>query len=261
MTNYKEIFYKIEKTLKQQSWFSDIEFMQQYNKFKEFENRVRKNDEYFNLLTMIVFYSGFRAATVENKEGTILGHFPDYKTVSNYNHKDYLRILSDPNMIRNKRKIQSCINNAITFNEIVNKHGSFQNYLNSFHADDSFEQLVMLKEELEYRFEYLGGITVYHLLTEIGFSVLKPDRVITRIFERLGLIENDKQFLKTVIHGRNFAKETGYPIRYIDIIFVKYGQQGESTMFGLKNGICLKSEPKCKVCGVKEHCKYFQRNE
>jgi DNA-3-methyladenine glycosylase I len=107
---------------------------------------------------------------------------------------------------------------------------------------------------LQYKFNYLGNITVYHYLTDIGFNVLKPDRVILRVFERLGLIESRDQLLKTVIQGRKFAEATGLPIRYIDIVFVKYGQQGKSNYFGLDDGICLEKHPKCNICKLKKYC-------
>lgn len=258
MTKYKEIFLNIENTLKQQSWFSEEEFNEQFGKFKKLENRELTDNDYYRMLTMIIFYSGFKSSIVENKRKIILGHFTDFKKVAKYDKKVFQRISSDPEMIKNRIKIQSCINNAVTFENIVNKHGAFKSYLDSFHANESLEQLDELKNDLQYRFEYLGNITVYHFLTDIGFNVLKPDRVITRIFRRLGLIDHDKQYLKTVYHGRNFAKETGYPIRYVDIILVKYGQKGESKMFGLKNGICLELNPNCKVCKLKNYCQYYK---
>ena len=111
---------------------------------------------------------------------------------------------------------------------------------------------MLLKEELEFRFDYLGGITVYHFLTDIGLDVLKPDRVLVRIFQRLGLIESEKQLLKTVIQGRKFAAATGHSIRYIDIIFVTYGQQGQE-------GICFTKNPKCNLCGLTEKCNYYKQ--
>jgi DNA-3-methyladenine glycosylase I len=256
MIDYKDIFDKAEKTLRKQSWFLDTDFDHQYGRFKEFENKKRTDQELFEMLTMIIFYSGFRASTVESKEGIILGHLPDHETVSRYTDKDVQRILADSKMIRNERKIRCCIANGKTFKAIIDEHRSFQNYLDSFDPNASFENLVLLKEELEYRFDYLGGTTVYHFLTDNGFNVLKPDRVLLRIFKRLGLIDSEKQLLKTVVQGQKFAKATGLPIRYIDIIFVKYGQQGESKEFGLKNGICLERNPGCKVCGLSEYCKY-----
>ena len=259
MTDYKSIFEKAEKTLRQQSWFSDTDFDHQYGRFKKFENRKRSDQELFEMLTMIVFYSGFRASTIESKEKIILRHLSDIDTVSQYTEKQLQNILADPEMIKNESKINACRANAKTFKNIVDKYGSFQNYLDSFDAKSSFDNLVLLKEELEFRFDYLGETTVYHFLTDVGFNVLKPDRVILRIFKRIGIIESEKQLLKTVVQGRQFANATAQPIRYIDIIFVKYGQKGESEMFGLKNGICLDKNPNCKVCGLTDYCEYFKR--
>jgi len=260
MKNYRDIFDRIEVTLRQQSWLSDSEFENQYGRFKKFENKKRSDLEYFEMLVLIIFYSGFRASTVESKEKIILGHLSNYTKVALYSETDLEHILSDSEMIKNERKIISCINNAKVFRDIVNEFGSFQNYIDSFDVNSSFDNLILLKEELEYRFDYLGGVTVYHFLTDLGFNVLKPDRVILRIFKRLGLIESEKQLLKAVVVGRQIAKETGFPIRYIDIILVKYGQQGESHMFGIKDGICLEKNPKCLVCQLTKYCNKFQKN-
>jgi DNA-3-methyladenine glycosylase I len=110
------------------------------------------------------------------------------------------------------------------------------------------------------RFDYLSKITSYHFLTDIGMPVLKPDRVIRRIFYRLGLIEDESeseaQLLDSVYQGRKFVQATGYPIRYIDIVFVAYGQV-YSTGTGIGQGICLKDHPRCEVCGVRDDCRYF----
>jgi len=261
MTNYKNIFDKAEKSLREYSKLSEDTFEQHFGRFKGFGNKSRTDRKYFEMLVLIIFYSGFKASTIESKEHVILNHLADCNAVGQYSDQDMTRILSDPEMIRNRRKIEACISNAKVFNAIVTDHGSFRKYLDSFHADDSFENLLLLKEELEYRFEYLGGTTVYHFLTDLGYNVLKPDRVILRIFKRLGLIENEKQLLKTVIIGRKFAKATGHPIRYIDIIFVKYGQQGGSEYFGLQNGICLEKNPDCSSCGMIENCGYFRKRD
>ena len=220
---------------------------------------TRNDQEYFEMLILIVFYSGFRATRVENKAEAILRHFPNHSIASQYTERNIREMILDPKMIRNERNIRACVNNAKAFREIVDSFGSFQNYLDSFEARASFENLVLLKEELEYKFSYLGGTTVYHLLTDVGFHVLKPDRVILRIFRRLGLIESEKQLLKAVVQGRRFAELTGQPIRYIDIIFVKYGQQGESSVFGLDNGICLDKNPRCNICGLPDYCDYYKR--
>jgi DNA-3-methyladenine glycosylase I len=139
---------------------------------------------------------------------------------------------------------------------IIEQHGSFANYVKSFAPLESFENLLLFKEELEGRFAYLGGTTVYHMLADIGMPVLKPDRVICRIFKRLGLIEAESQLLKTVLQGRKFAEATGLPIRYIDIVFVTYGQL-RSVEFGIDRGICL-NKPRCAECGLRQSCNWFK---
>lgn len=251
MTDYKKIFSRIESSVREMSLNQSA-----FDEFKNFESRHLSDNDYFKILVLIIFYSGFKAETVTNKISVIQKHFPDFITVSEYIEKDINEIINDINMIRHEKKIVSCVNNAKTIKSIVNEYNSFSNYVNSFNAKDSFENLILLKEEVEYKFDFLGGITSYHFLTDIGFPVLKPDRVITRIFKRLGLIEDEKQLLKTVIHGRKFSEATNYPIRYIDIILVKYGQLGEDKQFGLKNGICLEKSPMCNICQLNEFCYY-----
>jgi DNA-3-methyladenine glycosylase I len=215
------------------------------------------DDRAFSILVEVVFYSGFRAATVSARMATIKRWFPDWRTVADYRKSNVTAIMSDPAMIRNSRKIVACINNAKEMREVIREHGSFAQYIASFGRMDSLENLLLLKEELEARFHYLGGVTVYHFLTEIGMPVLKPDRVICRIFHRLGLIEKEEQLLKTVIQGRKFAEATQLPIRYIDIVFVAYGQ-AQSLEFGLDRGICLLT-PRCEHCGLKKSCRYYQK--
>ncbi|MBL7852757.1 MAG: DNA-3-methyladenine glycosylase I [Cyclobacteriaceae bacterium] len=259
--NYKDIFDRVENSLKRLTDLTEKEFEQVYSRFYNQSFRQRTDDEYFDILKMIVFYSGFKAVTVEKKEPIINKHFPDYKTVSRIDKSGIEKIMSDKDMIKNQGKISATVNNARTFEEIVKENGTFQNYIDKFSPNDSFENLMLLKEELEYKFDYLGGITVYHFLTDIGLNAIKPDRVLARIFKRLGLIENEKQLLKTVIQGRKFSEATKKPIRYVDIIFVKYGQQGTSDMFKIKGGICLETNPKCELCGVTDFCNFYKTTE
>jgi len=256
MIPYDDVFCKIESTLRSQSKLSNEEFDIQFGRYKEYANRDLSDDEYFEILTNVPFYSGFKAETVTNKLDVIKYHFPDFESVSNYDDERINEIFNDAKMIKNKPKILACINNSKVFKNIVKEYGSFRGYVDSFEVNDSFENLMLFKEEIEYRFDYLGKITSYHFMTDIGLPVLKPDRVIARIFKRLNLIEDEKQLLKTVIHGRKFSHETGFPIRYVDIILVKYGQVGKDDYFGLEDGICLKNNPKCNICGIKEYCSY-----
>jgi len=257
MKDYKAIFEKVESTLISHSTLDADTIRERLEKFKHLEGRILSDSEYYRVLVHVVFYSGFRAATVNAKLEVIDGHFSDFERVAGYGNAEVERILSDQNMIRNRRKVRACVDNARIFKSIVMEYGSFQKYVESFEPNQSFENLMLLKEELQYRFEGLGSITTYHFLTDIGMPVVKPDRVIRRIFQRLGLIESEGQLLKTVIQGKKFAQATGHPIRYIDIVFAAYGQV-KSDEFGIERGICLEKNPACSICGVRSYCNYYR---
>jgi hypothetical protein len=98
----------------------------------------------------------------------------------------------------------------------------------------------------------MGPITSFHFLTDIGFNVIKPDRVLMRIFFRLGLVQSETDYVTAIIVGRRFSEATGYPIRYIDIIFVSYGQIDLEKL----TAICTTVSPKCHLCGVSKYCHY-----
>lgn len=212
--------------------------------------------EYYRKLVDVVFYSGFRAETVGKKLGTIHSHFPDHQSVSKYGENEIAAILADKQMIRNHNKINACVSNAKTMEALIAEHGSFERYVHSFHPLRSEAELMRLKQDLQNRFAGLGGITTYHFLTSIGMPVLKPDRVIQRIFTRLGLVDDRATEEDFVREGLKFAEATGFPIRYIDIVFVGYGQVQTSDI-GVERGVCLSSNPTCSICGVTTYCQYF----
>ncbi len=255
---YQSVFQQVEESLIHYGSrrLPSTEIRAALDVFKKFAGRELPDDLCFSILLYVVFYSGFRAAVVKARTETINRWFRDWRTVADYSDDDVTAIMADPGMIRNRRKITACIENAKVMRQLIAEHGSFARYIASFAPGDSFENLLLLKEELEARFQYLGGVTVYHFLTDIGMPVLKPDRVICRVFSRLGLTETEGQLLKTVLQGRKFAEATGLPIRYIDIVFVAYGQ-AQSTEYGIDRGICLK-EPRCRECGVKEYCNWYK---
>ena len=261
MKDYRAIFDGVESTLIRVGSRNLLESQIRANldEFKKVKGRHFSDAEIYRILVEVAFYSGFRAATITEKLEVIHRHFPAFETVAQYGGNEVRRILDDPAMSRNRRKVSACVENAWTLQHIVREHGSFQAYVDTFSARESEENLLRLKQELQRRFSHLGEVTTYHFLMEIGMPVLKPDRVICRIFYRLGLIESEGHTLEAIDQGRRFAEATGHPMRYVDIVFVLYGQQ-QSLDFGLERGICLKDNPACEICGVSGYCDYFARN-
>ncbi|MGD9706416.1 MAG: DNA-3-methyladenine glycosylase I [Candidatus Delongbacteria bacterium] len=257
---YKEVFSAIESRLLDvgSENISKDKIIANLNEYKNYTGRTLQDNDYFRLLVFTAFYSGFRAQTVTEKKAIIEQHFPSLDVVSLYKDADVERIMSDPDMISHKGKICSCIENAKKCVDLIQQWGSIKKFIDSFSPLDSLENLLLLKETLEFYFQYLGGITAYHFLTDIGLPVLKPDRVICRLFSRLGLLEDPRQLLKTVLIGRKFAENTALPIRYIDIVLVSYGQV-KSDEFGIEKGICLEV-PRCDSCSIGLYCAYVQKD-
>lgn len=65
-----------------------------------------------------------------------------------------------------------------------------------------------------------------------------------RIFTRLNLVESNKDFDKAIEIGRLMSSQTGYPIRFIDLILFIYGQLNHPGIVS----ICTDSNPKCDFC-------------
>jgi TPR repeat protein/3-methyladenine DNA glycosylase Tag len=263
LQEYKRVFDAVEGALIRAGNESGIgDMRQQLDEYKVVAERRLEDADYYRLIIETTFYSGFTAATVDAKLDVIREWLPDYATVACYKSEHVQMMMADTRMIRNESKLWACIENARTFQGVLKEHGSFRGYVDSFTPEVSFKNLMMLRDDVMRRFAYLKGTNSLYFLMEIGMPVLKPDRVVTRIFYRLGLIEDEAideaRLLRAVEIGQRFVEATGHPIRYIDIVFVFYGQvSGEGSSFSIQQGICLKTNPRCHICGVTGFCNYF----
>ena len=261
---YREIFKQMIETIRNQS-ISEQLFDSHFDWFRNLNYKTMSDTDIFWVLVYVAFFSGMRASTVSKKLPAIKTYLHDFKKVRNYTEKEIDQILNDPNTIHHKTKIKACIYNAKEFYNIINEYGSFSKYIDSFGSLINETNIKAQIADLRVRFRYLGERTVYHFLTDLGFNVLKPDRVVCRIFERLGLIDRKDNIIQAVEVGKTIAVATGYPIRCVDIIFVKYGQMGEDLflgepLFGLRDGICFEKNPKCFVCRIKQYCNFHAKN-
>lgn len=260
-TDYKNIFQELEKTFFTQSDLTANQLTKNLESFKIIKKQKRDDNDYFWVMVYVTFYSGFKAKTVTDKIKAIEEIFGDYEKVAKYDETKVQRIIDSKKVIGHRQKINGIIHNANQIKTIIKQFGSFDKYLNSFGDTDNDKILFELIKDLKKRFKYLGGITVFHFLTDIGYNVLKPDRVLCRIIYRLGLVDSEEDLLGVIAAGRKFSSATGLPIRYIDIIFVAYGQVDAKPEFGLKEGICLSNSPKCELCGIYKFCQYKKKKK
>jgi DNA-3-methyladenine glycosylase I len=132
--DYRAIFNSVESTLiriGEQNGITDIR--QRLDEVKTVATRDFSESDYYRTLVHVTFYSGFKAATVGAKIHVINRHFPDYRSVADYDSNRVDQILADRDMIRRRGKVEASVENARTFKAIVGSHGSFKKYLDSFH--------------------------------------------------------------------------------------------------------------------------------
>lgn len=264
MKDYKAIFTKLEASLRENynAHLKDgeKEFDEAMLVFKNLKYEPKSDDWYFDVLKFIPFYAGFKAQIVNDKVDIINKLLPDFKTVAKYNPEKIKEIAKSEGMINVPYKISAVVANANLFLNLIEKYGSIHNYFEQFKPADSEDNMQKFYLALQYAknkkegFKFLGPVTAYHFMTEIGLNVSKPDRVLERIFYRLGLITDRKDHQQIIIDSRKFAEATGYPIRYIDIVFVIYGQDTKVV-------ICDEKNPKCNLCQLQKECQCFNNKD
>lgn len=219
--------------------------------------------DFWRILVEVVFYSGVDAAMITARLPVVMHHLSHQPTVAAFPPNQLNVILADQGMVRNRKKVQACIDNARTWNTLVATHGSFAGYLRSFGALDSDAEIQSLAIDLVRHFAFIGEITVFHFLMEIGLPVVKPDRVMQRVFHRWGLVGRPRmsgralrQHLWQVIQvARRFSAATQRTLREVDILVMAFGQR-KMLDLGVQ-GICLEQDPRCEICQVRPHCRYF----
>ncbi|QDA31332.1 hypothetical protein FH039_06600 [Thermococcus indicus] len=257
------VFQEVLKKLKEES--RDKKKFEAYlEKLNKYAGRYKEltDEEMYSILVQVIFFAGMKARIVEEKMPTILKYLSDFKKVARYGEEDIKRMLSDKNMIRNRRKIEACIHNAREFEKIIQKYGSFANYLDSFGV--SFYDYEGIKKKIRpaliRRFKGIGKVTAYHYLMELGFEVMKPDTTILRLFYRLGWLESpeptEENVDKTIKICSEIARRLDIWIRVVDMVFVAFCQEGGNNDLGIEKGICT-STPKCNNCPLKGYCQYY----
>jgi DNA-3-methyladenine glycosylase I len=89
----------------------------------------------------------------------------DLQTVAAYGEEERLRLLNDPEIIRNRLKINAAIENARRILEIQKEHGSFAAWLDHHHPLSKAEWVKLFKKT----FRFTGGEIVGEFLMSTGY--------------------------------------------------------------------------------------------
>lgn len=198
--------------------------------------------DYFETLTRAVF-SGIRNNIIEDRWTAISDAFSNFgfHKVAEYDEKDVEELMENDRIIRHEGKIKATIFNAKKMVEIIGQYDSFKNYLNSF---PSIDNLIEKLQGYYGGFKGVGERNVYELLKEIGFSTIKPDLQVRKVFLRLGLIGKKASVEEIVKIGKLIAEETNERPCTIDWLLWRFGSE-----------VC-KAKPLCDKCSFDESCSY-----
>ena len=143
--------------------------------------KVSHDEDYlFEMLILEMFQAGLSWETILNKRENFRKSFDnfDYQKVSLYKEDKINELMNNKGIIRNRRKIESSINNAVVFINIQNEYGSFDNYIWSFTNGNtiksdgkevSSELSDLISKDLSKKgMKFVGTKIIYSYLQAIG---------------------------------------------------------------------------------------------
>lgn len=125
--------------------------------------------DYLEVMSKAVFQAGISWDVVNKKWPGINTAFKGFEAtaVASLTEEELGVISTDPRVIRNRKKIESIVDNARTMIDLDEEHKGFKAYLQS---QGGFEPLV---KDLKKRFRFLGETGCYYFLYVVGEPV--PD--------------------------------------------------------------------------------------
>jgi 3-methyladenine DNA glycosylase Tag len=124
---------------------------------------------YLEAMTRIIMTSGMNWHVVDAKWEGIKEAFADFDLdkVAHMTPDHVERLMADPRIIRNRRKIEATIDNAAKVAQVDKEYGGFDKYLK---AQGGYDKMAAA---LKRDFSFMGDSTAYFFLAMVGESV--PD--------------------------------------------------------------------------------------
>jgi DNA-3-methyladenine glycosylase I len=162
-------------------WGSGPGVMRDYHD-TEWGTRVHGESAYFERLTLEAFQSGLSWSTILNKREAFREVFAgfDADTVAAYDESDALRLMADPRIVRNRRKIDATLVNARA-TVALREDGGLEELVRGFRPDPppapettgdlaatSPESIALSKALKKRGFAFVGPTTMFALMEALG---------------------------------------------------------------------------------------------
>lgn len=141
---------------------------------------LNTEDKYlFEMLILESFQAGLSWECVLNKREAFRKSYDNFAIdkIINYDDKKIEELINNKDIIRNKLKIKSSINNAIIFKKISEEYKGFYNYLKTFtkgniiYENDKTTSILgdNISQDLQKRgMKFVGSTIIYSYLQAIG---------------------------------------------------------------------------------------------
>ncbi len=155
---------------------------------------IENDDELFERLMLEINQAGLNWILILKKEENFRKAFCNFSIgrVAEFGEKDFIRLMNDPGIIRNRLKINAAIENAKIIKRIQEQNGSFLNWLEE-HSETN-TTLSEWAKLFKKTFRFTGGEIVKEFLMSTGYlqGAHSPD---CPVYEKIRLIkeENEKK--------------------------------------------------------------------
>ncbi len=152
---------------------------------------IENDDELFERLMFEINQAGLNWILILKKQDNFRKAFDNYniKKVASYGEEEFLRLMNDPGIIRNKLKINSAIENARIILKIGEESGSFKKWLDTM--AESHRTLENWTRLFKKTFKFTGGEIVNEFLISTGYlpGAHSPD---CPVYEHIKLLNQGK---------------------------------------------------------------------
>ncbi len=146
------------------TWAEGDALMEKYHD-EEWGFPVESDAGHFECLSLEVFQAGLSWRTILHKRAAFRKAFAGFapERVARFTEADVARILQNPGVVRNRKKIEATIENAKRFLAIAQEHGGFARWLASLPED-----LASLQKILRAEFSFMGPKIAEAYLESVG---------------------------------------------------------------------------------------------
>ncbi len=152
---------------------------------------IEDDNELFERLMFEINQAGLSWLLILKKQNNFRKAFDNYNVtkVSQYTEADFIRLMNDAGIIRNRLKINAAIENARVIINLKSEFGSFKEWL-----DMNAEKINKLEDWIKLfkkTFRFTGGEIVNEFLMSTGYipGAHSPE---CPVYKRINLIKQDK---------------------------------------------------------------------